>query len=81
MPIEVMPIWIVDRNRVGCSLRSTAARAPRSSLVGEPLQARLARGDQRDLGHGEQAVDQDQGQQDCYFHDNLGMPLGALMLT
>jgi len=30
MPIEVMPIWIVDRNRVGCSLRSTAARAPRS---------------------------------------------------
>ena len=44
-----------------------AGRAPVAG-GGARLQAALARGDQRDLRHGEEAVQQDQEEEDCDFH-------------
>ena len=39
------------------------------ALIDEFLQTRLARRNQGQLGHGKQAIEQDEGEQYCYFHD------------
>ena len=41
---------------------------PGVALAGEHLEVRAARRDERDLGHGEEPVEQDQQQDDDYFH-------------
>ena len=68
MPMDVMPIWMVDKNRVGASSSPPLARRHRRRLrVGQP---RPRRRNERDLGHGEQAVEKDQGDKE-YVHGLL----------
>ena len=67
-PIDVMPIWIVDRKRVGSSPSLAAAIAAVIALVDELLQSRATCGDERDLRHREQAIEQNEDEEDGYGH-------------
>ncbi len=67
-PIEVMPIWIADRKRVGSSPSRIAQAAAPSPSIDAHLQARLAGGDERDFRESERAVEQDQRGEDQDFH-------------
>ena len=70
-PMEVIPIWMVDRKRVGSSASFTAAVAEGVSLLRERREPRPARGEQRHLGHREDAVQEDQARQYRELH---GLP-------
>ena len=67
-PIDVMPIWIVDRNRVGFSPSLAAAMAARSPCVDQLVHPRPASRDERDLRHREDPVQQDQRSEYGDFH-------------
>ncbi len=67
-PIEVMPIWMVERKRVGSSPSFMAAMSAGIALIDQLLQPGLARGNQRQLGHGKKAIEKDEGEKYCYFH-------------
>jgi hypothetical protein len=67
-----MPIWMVDRKRVGSSPSFTAAARRAVAFVDELLQPRLARRDQRDLRHGEQAVEHDERKEMAISMDVVG---------
>jgi hypothetical protein len=66
MPISVMPTWIVERpaGAVGVRWRLRAAAA----VFGEVLEADPARGNNCNFGHGEDAIDENQAQDDQYIH-------------
>ena len=67
-PIDVMPICTVDRKRVGSLDEAHRGSGERVAVLGEHRQARPASGEQRDLRHREQAVQQYETGQDQDFH-------------
>ena len=62
-PRNVIATWMVARKRCGSSTRRRSACAA-PALVGQLVEPRPAHGEQRDLGRGEHAADQDQDQDD-----------------
>ncbi len=71
MLIEVMPIWTVDRKSRGLLVQPQGGHRARVTLLGERLKPRLARGDERDLRHREDAVEDDEREENREVHEAL----------
>ena len=71
MPIDVMPIWMVDRNRVGSRASARADAASRSPMLRARFEPRLARRQQRHFRHGEQAVQDNKAGEEQDFHGGV----------